>query len=70
MTNKYTLLFKKIDDDVITLTRKTLYNICYVNKHEIEIKNRPVFFFFKTTVYDLSNCCVTFASHCINESNW
>jgi hypothetical protein len=49
MTNKYTLLFKKIDDDVITLTRKTLYNICYVNKHEIEIKNRPVFvFFFKT----------------------
>jgi hypothetical protein len=47
MTNKYTLLFKKIDDDVITLTSKTLYNICYFNKHEIEIKNRPVFFFSK-----------------------
>jgi hypothetical protein len=25
MTNKYGLLFKKVDDDVITLTRNTLY---------------------------------------------
>jgi hypothetical protein len=37
----------------------------YVNKREIEIKNRPVFdLFSKLNSYDLSNCCVTFASHC------
>jgi hypothetical protein len=46
MTNKYRLLFKKIDDDVITLTRNTLYKKCYLNKREIEIKNRPVFVLF------------------------
>jgi hypothetical protein len=46
MTNKYRLLFKKVDDDVITLTRNTLYKKCYVNKREIEIKNRPVFVLF------------------------
>jgi hypothetical protein len=42
MTNKY----RKTDDDVITLTRNTLYKKCYVNKREIEIKNRPVFVLF------------------------
>jgi hypothetical protein len=26
VTNKYRLLFKKIDDDMVTLTRNTLYN--------------------------------------------
>jgi hypothetical protein len=36
MTNKYRLLFKKIDDEVITLTRNTMYKKCYVNKREIE----------------------------------
>jgi hypothetical protein len=58
MTNNYRLLFKKIDDDVITLTRNTLYKKkCYVNKRKIEIKNRPDLFFFQySTVYDLSNC--------------
>jgi hypothetical protein len=62
MTNKYRFL-KKIDNDVITLTRNTLYKKCYVNKREIEIKNRPVFVLFSKLyiVYDLSNCCVTFA---------
>jgi hypothetical protein len=42
MTNKY----RKTDDDVITLTRNILYKKCYVNKREIEIKNRPVFVLF------------------------
>jgi hypothetical protein len=42
MTNKY----RKTDDDVITLTRNTLYKKCYVNKREIEIKYRPVFVLF------------------------
>jgi hypothetical protein len=46
MTNKYSWVFKKIDDDVITLRSNTLYKKCYVNKREIEIKNRPVFVLF------------------------
>jgi hypothetical protein len=46
MTNKYRLIFKKIDDDVITLTRNTCIKKYYVNKREIEIKNRPVFVLF------------------------
>jgi hypothetical protein len=42
----------------------------YVNKYKIEIKNRPVFVLFSSsTVYDLSNCCVTFVPHCINVLN-
>jgi hypothetical protein len=41
-----TLLFKKNDDDVITLARNTCIQKCYVNKREIEIKNRPVFVLF------------------------
>jgi hypothetical protein len=40
MTNEYRLIFKKIYDEVITLTRNTLY------KNEIEIKNLPVFVLF------------------------
>jgi hypothetical protein len=44
INNNYRLLFKKIDDGVvIILTRNSLYKKCYVNKREIEIKNRPVF---------------------------
>jgi hypothetical protein len=46
MTNKYRLLFKKIDDDAITLTRNTLYEKMFCHKREIEIKNRPVFVLF------------------------
>jgi hypothetical protein len=46
MTNKYRLLFKKIDDDVIILTGNTYIKKCNVNKREIEIKNRPVFVLF------------------------
>jgi hypothetical protein len=46
MTNKYRLLFKKIDDDVIILTRNTCIKKCNVIKREIEIKNRPVFVLF------------------------
>jgi hypothetical protein len=46
MTNKHSLLFKKIDDYVITLTRNTPYKKKYINKREIEIKNRPVFVLF------------------------
>jgi hypothetical protein len=45
-TNKYRLLFKKIDDDVITLQGTPCIKQCYVNKREIEIKNRPVFALF------------------------
>jgi hypothetical protein len=44
--NAKRLLFKKIDDNVIILTRNSLYKKCYVNKCEIEIKNRPVFVLF------------------------
>jgi hypothetical protein len=46
MTNKYRLLFKKIDDDVITLQGAACIKKCYVNKPEIEFKNRPVFALF------------------------
>jgi hypothetical protein len=72
MTNKYRLLFKKIDDGVITLTRNTLYkkNVTSVNvKLKLKI---DLFLFFSqnSTVYDLSHYCVTFVPHCINESNW
>jgi hypothetical protein len=42
--NAKRLLFKKIDDNVIILT--SLYKKCYVNKREIEIKNRTVFVLF------------------------
>jgi hypothetical protein len=70
MTNKYRLLFKKIDDDVMTLTRNTLYkNITSVNgKLKLKI-DLFLFFFQNSIVYDLSNCCVTFAPHCINVLN-
>jgi hypothetical protein len=51
MRNKYRLLFKKIDDDVITLRRNTLHKKKYVNKREVEIKNRPVFVVFKTQLF-------------------
>jgi hypothetical protein len=65
MTNKYGLLFKKIDDDVITLTRNT----CILHFTSINVKLKLkidlfLFFFQNSTVYDLSNCCVTFAPHC------
>jgi hypothetical protein len=66
-------------DDVMTLTRNTLYkkNVMSINvKFELKI-DLCLFFFQNSTVYDLSNCCVTFAPHCIrgkqdfrNESNF
>jgi hypothetical protein len=43
MTNKYGLLFKKIDDDVITLTRNTCIKKIYVRKRKLKI---DLFFFF------------------------
>jgi hypothetical protein len=54
MTNKYRLLFKKIDDDVMTLTRNTLYkNITSVNgKLKLKI-DLFLLFFQNSTIYDL-----------------
>jgi hypothetical protein len=70
MTNKYRLLLKKIDDDLITLTRNTcIKNVTSINvKLELKI-DQFLFFFQNSTVYDLSNCCVTFGPHCM-YSRW
>jgi hypothetical protein len=67
MANKYRLLFKKIDDDFITLqgTPCIKKNVTSINV-KLKLKIDLFFLFFQnSTVYGLSNCCVTFAPHCI-----
>jgi hypothetical protein len=45
MTNKYSLLFKKIDDNVITLTRNTLYKKIFTSLN-VKLKLKTVLVLF------------------------
>jgi hypothetical protein len=45
MTNKYSLLFKKIDDNVITLTRNTLYKKNFTSLN-VKLKLKTVLVLF------------------------